>query len=61
MNCFLKEIPDNILDSSIRNKYEFFDNVDIIGEPLSYELGVGDEFMDFAQEFQSNLYEILTN
>ena len=57
MNCFLKEIPDNILDSSIRNKYEFFDNVDIIGKPLGYELGVGDEFVDFAQEFQSNLYE----
>jgi hypothetical protein len=54
---FLKEIPDNILDSSIRNKYEFFDNVDIIGEPLGYELGVGDEFMNFAQEFQSNLHE----
>jgi hypothetical protein len=31
--------------------------VDIIGEPLGYELGVGDEFMDFAQEFKSNLNE----
>ncbi len=31
------------------------DNVDIIGEPLGYELGVGDELMDFAQEFKSNL------
>ena len=57
MNCFLKEIPDNILDSSLRNKHQFSDNVDIIGEPLGYELGVGDEFMDFDQEFKSNLNE----
>jgi len=57
MTCFLKEIPDNILESSLRNKHQFSDNVDIIGEPIDYELGVGDEFMDFAQEFKSDLNE----
>ncbi len=51
MNCFLKEIPDNILDSSLRNKRPFSDNVDKIGEPIGYELGVGDDFCGTTLNF----------
>jgi hypothetical protein len=47
----------NICQLQTRNKHPFSDNVDIIGEPIGYELGVGDEFMDFAQEFKSDLNE----
>ena len=44
-----------ILDSSIRNKHPFLDNVESFGETLGYELGLGVELMDFAHEFKYNI------
>ena len=61
MSCFLKELPDMILDSSISNKHPFLDNDESFSEPLGYELGLGVEFMDFDHEFKYNLHNTIDN
>jgi len=63
MSCFLKELPDSILDSSIRNKHVYYviDSVESNGEPLGYKLGLGVELMDYSHEFKYNLHNTIDN